>query len=332
LVELASPLAEVALDITDDVHIRAQAASAVSRISNASAKARLKPLVTADHEEDADDELKGYALRALWPDLLSISELLRSLTLPKNSNFFGAYAFFLIELEVPTLSESDAIKIIDWMARSLRDERHHSTFDRLIPKFLAAVLGSSDINTVRNKLAEFLLGAVRDGAYWSYGGEIQKSFATLGEDKARSRPLIVSIIHQTTANTERDQAALLGGPISLLTKDDLPWLVTLLIAETREEVRRSLANVIVGQTFGRPLEESSLVWDAADDYPFLSEALARAYSIELSSAVAKWQREDFERKKRRADEEQGEPFEVVSRIENDLSKIETENSLFEVLR
>jgi hypothetical protein len=25
----------------------------------------------------------------------------------------------LIELEVPTLSESDAIKIIDWMARSL---------------------------------------------------------------------------------------------------------------------------------------------------------------------------------------------------------------------
>jgi hypothetical protein len=278
LVELANLLADVALDATDDIHIRAQAASAVWRISHPDPKARLKPLVAKDHEEDVDDELKGYALRALWPGQLSVPELLRSLTLPKKYNFFGAYAFFLIELEVPALSEADALIVLDWMTRVLKDEKHHTTFDRVIPKLLTSVCNSSDIDSVRSRLAEFLLQAVCDGAYWSYSENIKRSFVALSIDNDRRKALIISILRRETENTERDQAALLsGGPIPLLNREDLPWLVSLLIEEVKSETKRSLANIIVGQTFGRSLDEISFVWDAADDYPFLLEAYTGIY-------------------------------------------------------
>ena len=65
------------------------------------AKARLKPQVEKDREEDVDDDLKGYTLRALWPEQLSVRELLRSLTLPKNDSYLARTHSFLSNLKFP---------------------------------------------------------------------------------------------------------------------------------------------------------------------------------------------------------------------------------------
>src|SRR4029077_12390035 len=108
-------LVRVALDIGDVVHVRAQAAAAISRISSPETKLKLKDLVTGSIPEDVDDELKGYALRALWPNFLTIEELLGSLTPPKNASLFGAYVFFIIEMEVPPLSPGDATSVLNWL-------------------------------------------------------------------------------------------------------------------------------------------------------------------------------------------------------------------------
>src|SRR5262249_52333626 len=215
--------------------------------------------------------------------------------------------------------ETDALIAIDWMSKTIREEKHYTTFDRVVPKFLESVFNSSDIGSVRSKLAEFLLEATRDGGYWFYDDSIKKSFADLLVNNDRRKALIVSILHNEAQNAGRDQAVLLSWSIPLLTREDLPWLVSLLVDEVKEETKRSLANIIVGQTFGHPLDQISFVWDAADDYPFLLDALTRAYTIDLSSAVAKWQREDFERKRRKAAEEQAHPFDMAGQIQNDLA-------------
>jgi hypothetical protein len=327
LVDLADILAGVALDITDDIHIRAQAASAVSRISAPTAKMRLKALVTGPHQEDIDDELKGYSLRSLWPGSLSVPELLATLTLPKNTSYFGAYAFFLLEMEIPPLSASDAIAVLDWLANYLKKEQTYTVFDRILPRLLTRALEASNDDNVRERLGDFLVGTVRDGTYWSYSSELQKIFSeSLFSNERSRRALVLSIIHKSTNDTERDYTALLGGPASLLTKDDLVWLVGELKPELREETKRSLINVIVAQTFGRNLEDLSFVWDAAENNSDLYEALGRAYSVDVSSAVAKWQREDSEVKKRRTAEERELPTQFVKRIEDDISRLETQRS------
>jgi glycosyltransferase involved in cell wall biosynthesis len=324
LAELASLLSDVALDIADDVHIRSQAASAVSKIAPADVRLRLKLLAEESHPEDIDDDLKGYALRALWPRQLSVRELLSALAPPKTTNYFGAYAFFLSQLEVPELSASDAIAAIDWCADALQQDKTHQTFDRAAPRFLARAFEASNNVGVRERLADFLLGAIRDDAY---SDEIQKSFSSsvLSDDVLRHE-LILSILRRSASDTERDYFALLGGSVPLLAKDDLPWLVELLASEWQEATRTSLVNLIVSQTFSLKLDDLSFVWDAAAGSRELSEALQRAYSVDLSSSVAKWQRDDHERKNRRVAEEQEKPFEFAQRIETDLSKIEANGS------
>ena len=92
------------------------------------------------------------------------------------------------------------------------------------------------------------------------------------------------------------------------------------------EIKQQLIELIVSQTFGQKLEDISFVWDAAATSSELSDALERAYSLDLSSAVAKWERDDLDRKKKRAAEEQEEPLEAIARIERQLKKIEANGS------
>lgn len=128
---LATALADVALDATDDIHIRSQAAHAVAACSENEAKGKLKRLLRGDQPEDIDDELKGYALRALWPSQLSVRELLQNLTKPKRSNLIGAYYFFLTELQLPSLSETEALQVLQWCIESSPRTRDHTPFDRV---------------------------------------------------------------------------------------------------------------------------------------------------------------------------------------------------------
>ena len=329
LIELAELLADVALDVSDDLHIRSQAAHAIARFPDISTKDRLKQLVQNDLPEDVNDDLKGYALQSLWPGRLSVRELLAALTLPKNNSYFGGYAFFLFELQLPQLSKADAISALEWCADILRRDQQPTSFDRVVPRFLAQVFEASNSAAARECFAEFLLDATRDGAYWSYSDDFRKALsdAVLADGhEHRRRQLIVTILNRAATGNERDWSALLGGPHPLVAKHDLEWLVQLLGSELQGEVERQLVDLIVSQTFEHKLDDISFVWDAAVGSPELSEALERAYSVDLSSAMAKWQRDDFERRKKRAAEEQEEPSDNVARIERELAKIEANGS------
>ena len=90
LQSLQSELATIALDATQGIDVRVQAAYAVTRIANDETKKRLKPLA-AGLREDTQDELKGCALAAIWPASYYSSAGLSVLTPPKAESFHGAY-------------------------------------------------------------------------------------------------------------------------------------------------------------------------------------------------------------------------------------------------
>jgi hypothetical protein len=91
VVALRDALVNVALDSADDAQIRSRAAHAVVKIGDRAPKLKLRPLVFGECGPDPDDDLKGYAMEALWPKDLTTDELFANLTAPRQSNYWGVY-------------------------------------------------------------------------------------------------------------------------------------------------------------------------------------------------------------------------------------------------
>jgi hypothetical protein len=95
--------------------LREGAAKAICSIGQAETRLRLKPLAIERLSEDEYDQLKGYALSAVWPDHLTVEELFQALTLPKRGNFHGQYQRFVNHELVPRLSSENLFFALDWL-------------------------------------------------------------------------------------------------------------------------------------------------------------------------------------------------------------------------
>ena len=73
--ELQDDLVSLALDNTQQIHLRSIAASTIATIGDSSTKLKLKPLAVKELPEDEEDSLKGNALRAVWSEHLTAQEL-----------------------------------------------------------------------------------------------------------------------------------------------------------------------------------------------------------------------------------------------------------------
>ncbi len=115
--ELQDDLVNLALDKTQPIHLRSIAASTISSIGDSGTKLKLKPLAVKELPEDEKDDLKGYALRAVWREHLNIEELFDILTPPKKANFHGGYQGFIERDIVPKLKQQDIIIALDWLEK-----------------------------------------------------------------------------------------------------------------------------------------------------------------------------------------------------------------------
>src|SRR5687768_17449217 len=100
-------------------------------MGNQPAKERLLPLARDEAGEDPNDELKGYALRAVWPALLSADDLFALITVPKRQNFIGIYKHFLWADVVPRLSPTGFPAALRWVAKHQDRGRLEAGLDRL---------------------------------------------------------------------------------------------------------------------------------------------------------------------------------------------------------
>lgn len=92
---LQTLLADIALDGTEQLRIRENAAHAVTVGVDPAIKLRLRGLLDNSLDEDLKDQLRGYALTTLWPDFLNAEAVFRFITVPKRQDFFGVYKHFL---------------------------------------------------------------------------------------------------------------------------------------------------------------------------------------------------------------------------------------------
>ncbi|MGG6268848.1 NACHT domain-containing protein [Leptolyngbya sp. AN03gr2] len=112
-------LADIALAPVQLYIVRKHAAHVVCVIGDEKTKARLKPLAVGEAGGDSDDDLKGYALQAVWSKHISVKDLLDHLSQPKQKGAFpiigGVYQDFIATEFAERLRLPDLPVTLKWL-------------------------------------------------------------------------------------------------------------------------------------------------------------------------------------------------------------------------
>jgi hypothetical protein len=132
LIDIQNDLLDVVFDSIQPYQVRVFAASTLVEIADEETKARLRSLVNSETEVDPEDELKGYALQAIYPNHFTTKEVLESLKSPRHRASGGTYQSFVSEdlgQRIPAMDLPIALK---WLSqKSLKREELGYPFDYL---------------------------------------------------------------------------------------------------------------------------------------------------------------------------------------------------------
>jgi len=243
-------------------------------------------LLEQDLNEDTLDELKGCALRSLWPGLFTAEELFGVLTPPKRQNFHGNYAGFLSGDVIKGLTSAELPVALAWAAGQVQgghlssalgwvaDQTVLRACDEIerpgIVEALAAVVLS------RLKARVNVIGSSSSGA-WS---------GTLPLDASNRRKLISMLISKLTA-AQLDPIRLLYSGPPLVLAEDTPWLIGLLDLEHDTSVRTTVSQLVRSAFLLYGVQSPDPLLEAAQRHPELADAIRNlTTAVEINSPEA----------------------------------------------
>lgn len=216
--ELQSELASVALDVTEDYYIRGQAAHALAVVGDVTNKLKIKPLAFGT-EDDPDDELKGCALLANWPENLTANELFTCLRPPKRQSFYGAYrGIFLRNHEriVSHLDQADLPQALAWASTQRTGGLKERVFGDLVESVLERAWDFIPSIHVVSALAGCLWALLID--HWDIDEELQELF---NRDHEKRQVVVREMVVQS--RTHKDVWMI--SRTHLVSGSDLSWLI-----------------------------------------------------------------------------------------------------------
>lgn len=328
--ELQGDLLHVALDFSDDLHIRENAAHAVGSIGNDTTRALLRPLADGQVGEDPDDGLKGAALRALWPSLIAADELFPLLTSPKNPNLFGGYWGFVRYDLVTGLQVDDLPTALRWVEQHTR----RSGFPHMIEHAAEEIMlrGWQHFSHRPTRIAFLQAASVRLKYYLDIVGRDRKDIfiAELQADRSRRYEFteeLVTLLARTGASANQIAAY----DLPLISDADIPWMIEQLQRASTDEVAQIWAtliswNYVIGNTALTDLILLACEWSQSlrDKFDWLLTP------IELDTSHSRGLKEDYERRQkykqgRTKNQESVPPLEpsIEHRLHCELSALES---------
>ena len=240
--ELQSILADLTLDESEEPRLRDNAAYALVKIANVDTRRRLLPLALGQAGDDPQDQLKGNALRALWPDLISAEELFQNLTLPKQQNFHGAYCGFLERELAQHLKTDDLPHALRWLKGLVAQKRLGFYMERLSDKIIIKAWEEMSSPSVLEALAETSNKLLRNYHDLIQGNEKQKEHTELFDDPDSRRALTKAII--ALDSEEHTCVELTWRWPRLIRLDDFEWCITQLLSSIGSEVEPVWAELV----------------------------------------------------------------------------------------
>ncbi|MBI3248296.1 MAG: hypothetical protein HYZ50_17455 [Deltaproteobacteria bacterium] len=288
---LQSELVAIALNPSELLALRENAADAVVRVGDKEAKGRLKPLALGEAGDDPNDELKDAGLRALWPDQITVGELFTCLSPPKNRRPLDGYWRFLVE-EIPQHLESSHFSTaLEWVA-SQHERDHLHPFEKLADSILLRALEHLEAPGVVEAFAKAVLPRLR--AHHSiFRDRADTQFANVWESDESKRRRVLETMLLALSETEEDPRELFYA--QLVFVEDLPWMLERLQTSTPQKQQLAWARLIEVR-FGRSdFRYADLILAACWDSPVLAEACSwLLHPIKLDSPEAQKERENYE--------------------------------------
>ena len=295
--DMEDTLVCLALNEYEDYVLRSDAARGIWKAGSVEARLELKPFAFG-RNDDPDDELKGYALRALWPDHLTAEELFSALLPPKRKNYFGSYSGFLIEERIVSGFRAEDMPVaLDWVAKQpWRHEMSASLSDlpdMIMRKAWAnrhspGVLDAFAKTAIATTLSRFegLFGR-RPNTFPSEQKWDEFEMAFVQDTECR-RELALLCLSEIIAS-EKEPWRLAHTWPAIIVPEDLDWLLEMLESEIDETRRGQLAALVV--ELGR--YEVDKLYAASEKYPEVKERTGRFFESRLDDPSVVSHREHF---------------------------------------
>lgn len=236
--ELRDDLVRLALDASEKVWLREQAADAVSDLGDGEAKRKLKPLAMGESKDDPNQELKGYALIAVWPEYITAQELFAALDQPRES-FFGSYFLFLTQHLVSRLRPDDLPTALVWV-ESLELRRELSISLQQVTDDIMLLawehLDNPEVLEAFSRTAFTRLKRYEDIVKDRYEGEPSRVFA----DNVEKRRQVLEVFLTLVEEPERDWRRFIDSRVLRVFTTDRSWLIERLLAAPSEKARLTL--------------------------------------------------------------------------------------------
>jgi hypothetical protein len=272
--DLQAELLAIALDQEEEMILRTGAAYALRKIGDKSTNNKLLPLALGQAGDDPQDQLKGCGLRSVWPGGMSATEMFAHLTVPKRSNFVGAYRHFLSSELIEGLTPADLVPALKWVANlKLTDSEMEDDFDGLMGQIMKKAweyLETPGVTEVFGLTALSRLKryeAVFGGRY-----EHHKEGLLSGDDSKRRKVLDALLPHLAKPNTNLVCLRCTGD--SLVQERDFDWLIEKLGRESVEDVQQVLVRLIHFVFDRSDSSNFEAVYSLAEANPLLAKEFA----------------------------------------------------------
>ena len=218
---LGDELLDIALSENEDHEMRTIAAYAMADVGSQDERERMRPLLTTTREADENDQLRGAALRAMYPGEVYDDAMWNYLEHPRRSLFFGSYNSFLTYAVEPKLNVQNLPAALAWCKAQPVDDI--GPLCELEARIIALAVEHLEVPDIAKPLAEALFERCK-----SYRGfpEPRHSKDTgtekrLQEDSARRRQFLAAFLPLLTKESEY----MLIHPLSILRAEDMAWFI-----------------------------------------------------------------------------------------------------------
>jgi len=215
-------LLELAQNSSEEAWMRDDAVLALGDFGSPRSRRALKPLALETIEDDVDDEIKGAALEAVFPEFVSTEEVLESLTEPRNRNLIGAYSSFLHTGFAKSLPTEDLPVALRWVQglpiRNDRVGRLQGLADEIIATAWPLARDSDEIAELLAAVALPRLKA-HVGILTSYTADERRE--VIGEPLAHRR-MVEVLLPLLPAEGVEVVSFMVSSP-RLIERADLPW-------------------------------------------------------------------------------------------------------------
>lgn len=283
---LQEHLADVALAPGQSYLVRVNAACAVCHVGDEETKARLKPLALGEAGDDPEDELKGYGLQAVWPNHITVTDLLSILTQRKKKFFGGRYQDFVAKDIGQHLQLADLSVALKWIEKQPPRRELNYPFDKLSDSIILKAWEYLEAPEILNVFAKIAFSRLKEYDKIIDYNHKQSFEQILGNNDKKRRQLIDAIV-SILPESEKEPLWLNSSRPPIILHQDFIWMLERLHASDCEHNQQVWAKLIWLRFKRYDPEQVNSILTASQNSPILKAEFASLIDpIELGSPTA----------------------------------------------